>query len=111
MDNTVKVYVTPANNNSQFLESISTQSTGHEDISDGALVNKELSEVSKTSAQLAALETDDEEDDEVFTKTEDFGKENIPSEMERDKKIAVCSGTSCSYATTGEFVAKQDSRE
>ena len=90
MDHTVKVFVSPANNNSQFLESLSTQSTGNEDVSekldDTALVNEELNGLSPKASEQSATETNDEDDDEVFTNTEDIGKENIPTEMENDTK-------------------------
>lgn len=89
MDHAVKVYVSPANNNSEFLESVSTQSTGHEDVSEkldeSVLVNEELNELPNTSGQSAA-ETNDEDDDEVFTKTEGNGEENLPAETENDTK-------------------------
>ncbi|KAL9973765.1 hypothetical protein ACROYT_G020261 [Oculina patagonica] len=88
-DHAVKVYVSPANNNSEFLESVSTQSTGHEDVSEkldeSVLVNEELNELPNTSGQSAA-ETNDEGDDEVLTKTEDITKENLPAETENDTK-------------------------
>lgn len=76
MDHTVKVFVSPANNNSQFLESLSTQSTGNEDTSekldDTALVNEELNGLSPKASEQSA--------------TEDIGKEDIPTEMENDTK-------------------------
>ena len=85
MDRTIKVYVSPANNSSKYLESISTQSTGNEDpcdkLDESALVNEELNGLQKTSGQLSEP-TNDKDDDEFFTKTEDIGENNIPKEME-----------------------------
>ena len=85
MDHAIKVYVSPANNNSGYLESISTQSLGNEDpgekLEEGALVNDELNQLPKTSGQVSEP-TNDKDDDEVFTKTEDIGESNIPKEME-----------------------------
>lgn len=85
MDHAIKVYVSPANNSSEFLESISTQSTGNEDLGEkldeGKLVNEELDELQKTSGQ-SSEPINDKDDDEVFTKTGDIGEKNIPKEME-----------------------------
>jgi len=85
MDHAIKVYVSPANNSSEYLESISTQSTGNEDsgekMDEGTLENEELHELQKSSGQLSEP-TNDEDDDEVFTKTEDIGENDILKEME-----------------------------
>ena len=82
MDHAIKVYVSPANNSSEYLESISTQSTGSEDLDEkldeGALVNE-------TSGQLSESPSD-VDDGEVFTKTEDIGENNIPKEVENGDK-------------------------
>ena len=88
MDHAIKVYVSPANNSSEYLESISTQSTGDEEPGEkldelGTLVNEELNELQKTSGQISEP-TNDEDDDEVFIKTEDIGDNNIPKEMENE---------------------------
>ena len=86
MDHAIKVYVSPANS-SEYLESISTQSTGDEEPGEkldelGTLVNEELNELQKTSGQISEP-TNDKDDDEVF-KTEDIGENNIPKEMENE---------------------------
>ena len=88
MDHAIKVYVFPANNgSSEYLESISTQSTGNEEpgetLDEGALVNEGLNELQKTSRQLSEP-TSDEDDDEVFTKPEDIRENKIPKEMENE---------------------------
>lgn len=82
MDHAIKVYVSPAENSSEYLESISTQSTGSEDpgekLDEDALVNETLRQLSESPS--------DTDDDEVFTKTEDMGEKNIPKEMENGDK-------------------------
>lgn len=82
MDHAIKVYVSPAENSSEYLESISTQSTGSEDpgekLDEDALVNETLRQLSDSPS--------DTDDDEVFTKTEDMGENNIPKEMENGDK-------------------------
>lgn len=82
MDHAIKVYVSPAENSSEYLESISTQSTGSEDpgekLDEDALVNETLRQLSESPS--------DTDDDEVFTKTEDMGENNIPKEMENGDK-------------------------
>ena len=51
MDHAIIVYVSPANNSSEYLQSISTQSTGSEDpgekLDEGALVNETSGQLSK----------------------------------------------------------------
>lgn len=82
MDHAIKVYVSPAENSPEYLESISTQSTGSEDpgekLDEDALVNETLRQLSESPS--------DTDDDEVFTKTEDMGEKNIPKEMENGDK-------------------------
>lgn len=82
MDHAIKVYVSPAENSSEYLESISTQSTGSEDpgkkLDEDALVIETLRQLSESPS--------DTDDDEVFTKTEDMGEKNIPKEMENGDK-------------------------
>ena len=82
MDHAIKVYVSPAENSSEYLESISTQSTGSEDpgekLDEDALVIETLRQLSESPS--------DTDDDEVFTKTEDMGENNIPKEMENGDK-------------------------
>ena len=82
MDHAIKVYVSSAENSSEYLESISTQSTGSEDpgekLDEDALVNETLRQLSESPS--------DTDDDEVFTKTEDMGEKNIPKEMENGDK-------------------------
>lgn len=82
MDHAIKVYVSPAENSSEYLESISTQSTGSEDpgekLDEDALVNETLRQLSESPS--------DTDDDEVFTKTEDMGENNIRKEMENGDK-------------------------
>lgn len=82
MDHAIKVYVSPAENSPEYLESISTQSTGSEDpgekLDEDALVNETLRQLSESPS--------DTDDDEVFTKTEDMGENNIPKEMENGDK-------------------------
>lgn len=82
MDHAIKVYVSPAENSSEYLESISTQSTGSEDpgekLDEDALVNETLRQLSESPS--------DTDDDEVFTKTEDMGENNIAKEMENGDK-------------------------
>lgn len=82
MDHAIKVYVSPAENSSEYLESISTQSTGSEDpgekLDEDALVNETMRQLSESPS--------DTDDDEVFTKTEDMGENNIPKEMENGDK-------------------------
>lgn len=82
MDHAIKVYVSPAENSSEYLESISTQSTGSEDpgekLDEDALVIETLRQLSESPS--------DTDDDEVFTKTEDMGENNIAKEMENGDK-------------------------
>lgn len=79
MEHAIKVFVSPANNDSELLESVSTQSINrNEDVSekDDDIVEEELNELQNSSGQFA--EADDEDEDRVFTKTEDIGKNNLP---------------------------------
>lgn len=82
MDHAIKVFVSPAENSWEYLESISTQSTGSEDpgkkLDEDALVFETLRQLSESPS--------DTDDDEVFTKTEDMGENNIPKEMENGDK-------------------------
>lgn len=86
MDQAIKVYVSPANNNSSFLDSVSTQSCGLENIcdKDAGMVDVEEEEfekeILKASEMLESDTKEDEVNDAVFSAAETTMNENVSTQ-------------------------------
>ena len=89
MDHTVKVFVSPVNNDSEFLDSVATESTGNEEVcaeKEEDVVEQELQELDTASGQPAEGNNEDD-DDEVFRDAENIANNNsVNTEKDNNAK-------------------------
>lgn len=84
MDQSVRVLVSPANNYCCILDSVSMQSNGPENMSEGdSDKDDEKEEYEKEILQALGIVEDDDEgvEDDVFNETENISRENVSSKI------------------------------